>query len=334
MGLACASFAVAALLGELFLRYVWPVEFMRPETIDASARSGWYGMIHRRSSVPGVAYELVPGLDQDSVGAHVRTNSLGMRDDEPLPRDTPGLFRVLALGDSVTFGFRVSQSENFSAFLEGECKPLALAARPVEVLNAGVSGYASRDEAAVLAGRWIELEPDLIVLSYVLNDPEFEARQPLPRFFVEPHAWQHSALLRWVMHKREAWRIRELGQGSYFRYLHAPGEPAWQSVDDAFTRIAEVAKAHDIRVVMPIFPLFSPRPWNKYPFRAQHAQVAAAGAAKGFLVIDLLERFEREDPRSLLIADDDSHPNAAGHRIAAEEIRRCIDEHWERIERR
>ena len=326
LAIGCAVLALAG--AELWFRFGRPIEWMRIRTMDSEARGGWYGLIHRRSSVPGLAYELVPGLDQEAVGVHVATNSLGMRDAEPLTRSTPGLFRILAIGDSVTFGYRVAEDQGFCSVLEHGLASEPPAARRFEVLDTGVSGYSSKDEAAAFEGKWLALEPDLVLLCYCMNDPEFEARQPLQRFFVEPHWWQHSSLLRYLVQRREGRKVRELGGGNYFRYLHAPSEPSWKSVEAAFARIGERAREKHIRLVLAIFPMFSPDPWKDYPFREQHGQVAREGERDGFLVLDLLPRFEREEPKSLLIDLDDSHPNPGGHRIAAEEIERFIVEHW------
>jgi lysophospholipase L1-like esterase len=330
--LVLAGLALALAGAEAWFRFVRPIEFMRIRAAEPDARGGWYGLVHRPSSAPGLAYELVPGLDRVAAGAPLRTNSLGMRDDEPLPRDTPGLFRVLALGDSVTYGYRVAAEEGFCSVLERE-----FAAAPprdgvrVEVLNTGVSGYSSRDEALAFEGKWQALQPDLVLIGYCLNDPESEARQPLPRFFTPPRWWQHSALLRYLVQRSRGKKIRELGGGDYFRYLHAPGEAPWESVERSFDRIGELARAKQLPVVLAIFPLFSPEPWADYGLRAVHAQVAEAARSRGFLALDLLPRFEREPPESLIFDQADSHPNALGHRLAAEEIARFLREHWAEV---
>ncbi len=326
--LALAVLVALFMLVEIGLRTFRPVKYMQPE--QTPERDGWYGMIHRASSVPGLAYELVPKLDQQSLGVHVVTNSLGMRDHEPLANDTPGLVRILALGDSVTFGYRVEAAQSFCKLLEQNliASP-PLADRKFEVLDTGVSGYSSRDEIAAFEGKWLALKPKLVLLDYILNDPEIEPMQPLQRYFVAPHWWQHSHLLRWVVQHFDGRKVQSLGGGDYFRYLHAPSEPSWKSVEAAFARLAELARANDFRVALVIFPMLSPKPWSEYAYREQHAQVAREGAKNGFVVLDLLPRFEKEDPESLLIVKDDMHPNPKGHTIIADELRKLIDAHPE-----
>ena len=61
------------------------------------------GLILRPSSNPDLAYELVPGASGDFWGTQVSINAHGFRGrmDSNTPFDG---FRIIALGDSITFG--------------------------------------------------------------------------------------------------------------------------------------------------------------------------------------------------------------------------------------
>lgn len=326
LALATLVGVAATIVAELALRAFRPVTFMRPEPPRGEGREAWHGSIHRPSTTPGLAYELAPLVDQTLPDMHVVTNSFGMRDREPLDATTPGLVRVLALGDSVTFAYRVEEPDGFASVLERLLAASTLATdRVFDVLDVGVSGYSTRNELAALEGKWLALEPRVVILGYCMNDPEIVAAQPLQRAFVAPAWWQHSHLLRLGAQKLQNRRVRELGGGNYWRYLHAPGTDSWQSVLESFARLNELSRTQHFSVVLTIFPMFSPTPWDEYPLRSVHAQVAAAGTEQGFVVLDLLPRFEREEPKSLLLDDKDSHPNAYGHRIIAEELLRLFE---------
>ena len=96
---------ISMIAAELFLRFFKPVEFRAPEPeLPAAERAQ---MLFRRSSVPGLPYEMAPNMEKIADGAWVRTNGYGMRDREPLPDDTPSLFRIVAIGDSFAFGLGV-----------------------------------------------------------------------------------------------------------------------------------------------------------------------------------------------------------------------------------
>lgn len=326
LAIAIAATASALLAVEVGLGLFRPVDFMRPAPRQSGARDLWNGTIHRPSERPGLRYELAPDLAQPSLGMHVATNSLGMRDREPLPSSTPGLVRILAVGDSVTFGYGVEEPAVFASVLEELLAASPLAdGRVFDVLNVGVSGYSTRDELAAFEGKWLALEPDVVVIGYCINDPEIAPRQPLQRVFAATSLWQRSHLLRWVAQKWQARQIHELGRGNYARYLHAPDEAPWRSVASAFARFGELSRDLGFPIVLVIFPRFTPAEWKDYPIHDVHAQVAREGERHGFLVLDLLPRYERESPASLLIDPSDSHPNALGHRIAAEEIARFLE---------
>lgn len=102
------------------------------------------------------------------VGMPVRTNSFGHRDREiPLRKPANG-FRVLAVGDSVTFGHGVRAEQAWPERLERR-----LAARfpslEVEVVNTAVPGNSPFQEYYDL-DRALVLEPDAAVIQFVLND--------------------------------------------------------------------------------------------------------------------------------------------------------------------
>jgi lysophospholipase L1-like esterase len=48
----------------------------------------------------------------------ITTNALGMRDWEPLPNRRPNDARIVAVGDSLTFGMRVAGDEAWPKVLE------------------------------------------------------------------------------------------------------------------------------------------------------------------------------------------------------------------------
>lgn len=313
--LALGVLVLGSLGLELWLRAQSP-----PPTgaTEAAAQAGWGGRAHRRSNLPGLAYELVPGLDRTVFDWHVRTNSLGMRDDEPL--QGPDVFRIAAVGDSFTFGYGVSQEETWTHLLERELdRSPASGGRRVDVLSFGVSGYSTQDEVIVLEHRALPLEPDLVILQYCLNDPETRPRQPLHKFFAEEPWWQRSHLLQKVVRRL---RLRSYARcGGYLGWLYDRDGENWQAVARNFERIGALCSAREITVVLVLFPAVRPEPFREYRHRGLHAQVFTEGERHGFIPLDMLEIYEREPIDSLALAPDDTHPNARGHELAAEALR-------------
>jgi lysophospholipase L1-like esterase len=95
-------------------------------------------------------------------------NRLGWRGNEiSLPKPT-GVFRIVALGASTTYGF-TTVDESYPAWLERILRDTYNYGQ-VEVINAGISGYTSFHQVVSLAFRVLELEPDLIIYYEGNND--------------------------------------------------------------------------------------------------------------------------------------------------------------------
>lgn len=119
---------------------------------------------------PELGYAHPQSVSYDLGKNHVSLNSHGLRDDDIPLAKPPGERRVLVLGDSVAFGWGVSQGETFSDRMEPILR--ARTGTPWQVINAGVNGYNSEQEAAWLRLYGLRFQPDIVVLVYVDNDVE------------------------------------------------------------------------------------------------------------------------------------------------------------------
>jgi lysophospholipase L1-like esterase len=322
-GCAALLFALvlALMLAELGLRLFWPIDHRAPLNAKDAAITG--ALVHRRSDVPGLVYELAPGARGSYAGMPIEINALGMRGPETTrekPRET---FRIAALGDSLTFGYGVRAEESWPAALERALAedPALLDGRRPEVLNMGVSGYGTRDEALVLEHKALALDPDLVIVGYFLNDPQTEPLQNLVRWFREPDWWERLQLWRLYDWKRFVHDKEKYGHGDGYRYLHAVDGPCWSSVPEAFDDMRRAASAHGVPILVVTLPAFAPFPdWPHYRWSDLHAQVLAAAAERGFATLDPVPAFVADGraPRDLGV--DSEHPNAAGHEILARAI--------------
>jgi len=101
-------------------------------------------------------------------GRPVRTNSHGFRDTEISVAKPAGTRRILALGDSVTFGHGVLGRQSFPELLEDRLDEI-LAPQHFDVINTGVPGNASFQEYFDLK-RGLIFDPDVAILQFELND--------------------------------------------------------------------------------------------------------------------------------------------------------------------
>jgi len=108
-----------------------------------------------------------------------RINSQGMRAERDYPYEKPpGTKRIVSLGDSYTVGFEVDVDETFSSVLERE---LNARGQQVEVLNAGVSGFSTAEQYLYLERELWKYDPDMIVISFFVNDLVDNTRADLLR---------------------------------------------------------------------------------------------------------------------------------------------------------
>lgn len=88
-------------------------------------------------------------------------NSLGLRGEEVAPERTPGVLRILVLGDSISYD-RGGWVELLEERLES--------AVPVEVVNASIPGYTTYQERLLFERRLAHLAPDQVLIQHCLND--------------------------------------------------------------------------------------------------------------------------------------------------------------------
>lgn len=134
--------------------------------------------MHQRSEIPGLFYEMRANFNNE----FYEINSFGMRDDEP-KRTNKKIYRVIVLGDSVTFGGRDLKKEQL--FTEIAEEILRKRNKKIEILNAGVNGYNTAQEFIALKEKHLQLNPKLVVFAFCINDFHQAAVQYLPDEYVQ-----------------------------------------------------------------------------------------------------------------------------------------------------
>lgn len=110
---------------------------------------------------PYLGWALAPGVCATSKRTGNRVtyciNEKGLRDDD-VPYEKPeGIFRVVLLGDSRSFGFGVPIEQHFSRILEGYFDNL-------DVINMAVDGYGIDQELLMLEMEGFKYQPDLVMV--------------------------------------------------------------------------------------------------------------------------------------------------------------------------
>jgi lysophospholipase L1-like esterase len=329
------SLAVAFLVAELGVRLLLGLGLLRSEAVFPPDIP--YAVAFRRSANRTLGWELDP--------ADPQVNSAGFRDRERQV-DAGGAARIAVLGDSVTLGRGVPADRVFSALIEQQLTREARGGGPApEVLNFGVGGYNTSQEAELYATRARRFHPDLLILAFVLNDsidaqhalralsrrkraaqgpppaPQPGARAPAPGAPLQAGilALPHSELVTLVRERLpQLFGSPQERRHPWLGFAFRRPEN-WAIVTGGLDRIAAMAQEDGTEVLVVIFPVLTD--FESYEFAWVHAKVRAEAERHGFAVLDLLEVWRGKQAEGLRLQPDDTlHPNEEGHRAAAQAI--------------
>ncbi len=112
----------------------------------------------------------------------IRINSWGFRGADFSLKKDDGVYRILTLGDSITFGSSLAVS--YPEYLQEMLNSNGREGKRYEVINGGVPGYATGQVFLKLKDWAPRLKPDLVILycgwndffSYYPGDPRFQCR--------------------------------------------------------------------------------------------------------------------------------------------------------------
>jgi len=115
-------------------------------------------------------------FDHQDAAWTVQTNSEGFRGPErAFQGKRADLYRILCLGDSITFGFNVDQDAPFPRQLEAVLRR-QYPGRQFEVIDAGVPGWSRAQGLRFLELQGLALQPDLVIIAHGTNDQFYAAR--------------------------------------------------------------------------------------------------------------------------------------------------------------
>jgi hypothetical protein len=238
-------------------------------------------------------------------------------------------FRILVVGDSFAWGDGLHTLDAFPFRLERQLNAVS-DSRRFEVINWSHAGWSTRHQVNSLQGELTGLEPDLIILSFVLNDPEPRHAREREREQVQLHprkpssAWEallyrHSRLFAFAWRRVDNTRIRRELTTYYFELFE---DESWLHCKWALGDLKELAAADGIPIAMVIWPIFDSEVFDdSYPYLELIAKAEKAGRSLKWPVLDLFPSFRGLDGRRLaLIPYTDSHPSELAHRIGADAI--------------
>ncbi|MEJ2085517.1 MAG: SGNH/GDSL hydrolase family protein [Acidobacteriota bacterium] len=237
-------------------------------------------------------------------------------------------FRILSVGDSFAWGFGVHAEDAFPVRLERQINQRSQSTS-YEVVNWSHPGWSTIHELRSLTKTLDMLSPDLLLLSFVLNDPESAKkrvreitwepvvpRQPAPG--LSQFLYYRSRIYQMLWTGLENRRLRR-ALNTYYHDLFE-GE-SWENCLWALRKIRAISAQRKIPMSVVIFPLFQGQMDDTYPYLDLHEKIRAAVNKLDVPVLDLFETYRGVDGRRLAVVPfTDAHPSELAHRLAADAI--------------
>lgn len=308
-------------------------------------------------------YVLTPNAEGWGWETHIAVNSYGFRDRE-FSEAKGNRFRIAAIGDSITFGSRLSLPSMLYPKQLERLLQSRLPSTNIEVLNFGVTGYDVVNNVEHLRVRALKFQPDIVLLGFCANDigtastamGYVRAAQYLgnPVFRLRASQFMLSTALKQMAAKQanDDQNIDVFARVNRSRILPIEGDAV------LLAKVAEIAKLTHGRTAPGLLKWWTQTPrigFLEYGFnklrelKLRHGfdvvvvgipvldrrekeqwrlvnQIIRHESLKfGFHFVDVFEPFEKAGLRRLRNEpDDEIHPNVDGHAIIAKEVNRYL----------
>ena len=334
-----AVFLILLLLVEVITRVMFPrVEslelFVGTPQQQMQVASGPQSSIFEGD--PLLLWRLKPNLDH-AIWDYtvVSTNAQHLRADYPIGAKPAGTFRIVCLGDSVTFGYRVPPVwpdkpkdydpswQPFPMLLEQELRK-ANPNRAIEVFPMAVPGYTSHQGLAWLRRDIDYLKPDVVIASFGWNDAsvsDVPDRQAIDtRWF--------PVTIRWLIDHSQAFAHAT-------RWLRSRNKPKTQVVVpppvprvsegeyiNNFTEIVNLAHSHQAQVIVIGAPYrdSTTNPPEARLMTSYRASLKSTMQQSQTPYLEILELTEAAGSVNQGFFGELIHPNHIGHRLMASEL--------------
>ena len=281
-----------------------------------------------RSANPEIGHRNKPNVHLPLMGVEVRTNSHGLRDHtERSEAKPPGTYRILVLGDSITFGWGANYEKTFCRLLEKSLTAQPpIPGRKFEVLNTGVGNSNTAMEVEYFKEEGWKFQPDLVLVGWFINDAE---PTPVPsRNWLAYHSfayvWLDSALDSVMRNTKTRETYRE-----YYRGLYGDDQAGWQKCQRAFASLASFCREKSIPCRVLLIPELHSLGAG-YEFADIHDKIRALSARENLPTLELLSAFPGDgDPMLFWVCPSDAHPNDPANELMATAIDRALrTEQW------
>jgi len=233
-----------------------------------------------------------------------------MRSEAPDPEKK----KILFIGSSISLGWGVAEDSSYVGILENKLKNENL---DYQVMNGSVGNYNTFRYVENFLRNQESLETDIIVVNYFINDVEI-----LP---MGSDNWllRNSALtasLTIAVKKMTASKDENLMD--YYNRLYNSENEGYMLMQKSLVKLSNYAEKNNTKIYFVIIPDI--HFLKDYPFLSIHNKIEYTAENLNFEVLDFYDALKGIPFQDLQIIPGDSHPNAYGHRLMAEELSELI----------
>lgn len=244
----------------------------------------------------------------------VRFNEYQVRGEVELAKGD--LLRVLFIGDSITFGQRIDNSQTLPAFFQARVK--AQSRLDIEALNFGQLGWNIKDLHDLFKSRGASFNPELVIYGLCLNDidtrPEdyskFQKRKR--RRQANPAWWTRLKILSIL----QRWNGGD-SFDDYLEYLYLGDERAWPAFKKELSGFSKSVTKRGARFAVVVLPWFDKGHLSSSTRGRINERVVGFCKEQGIEVMDGYQWFSPGQVEQYRQAADDPHPNAKAYKIMA-----------------
>lgn len=329
VALVVFSISFMLLCLELFFRITLPIKF---KSFINHATLVWTNpdtflndKVVRPSATLG--YEWIPG----SHAGWVQVNSLGMLGEERTRQKPKGVYRIICLGDSTIANANYSSAyvSLLEKLLNSNNSP-----RKFEVWNCGVAGYGAIQYCRALKEKWINYEPDMVIIGFCLNDFDttpllvkeknnfvgyFPYKEILPK--INPFLFRHSALYRFFINKL------------FFLKKEYSDNSPFKVAGSSLKEVKSLLSGKNIRLMIVILGLAER--FNNYQlqWKSNYEEIKKIINDCNIESLDIVPIFENNSPESLKeTAGDEIHFNLRGNQVIADAIYAYLQHNFKEID--
>ncbi len=316
LGLVLASLLLCLVIGEIAIRTLSAIGYM--QAIDPAAHKANIKKNRKLNAKLIKSENPVLYLEYDPNNRHI--NNAGHRGKDIQLEKPANVFRIAVLGDSIAYGYGVPLKDTFTTLLQQQLNETGYAQK-IEVLNFAVSGYGTEAELELYKTKVQHYQPDLVLLTYTLNDPippQFlyksvgSARKKAKTF---QKIASQSQFLGWLVNTWNRATKQFRVKANYKTFYNS--EELWSAVQTSVAELKQLTDEQNTQLAAVIFPLLLP--YDDYPMMQYHEMVAAEFDKHQIPHLDLFSTYSQYGASELKHNDEDTtHPNALGHQLATD----------------